>query len=78
MGASGSRAGLAGATLMTNDTTWRRKGRHTLDTGAWAHAKHLSLLEGGNWRGQAIKAAKEEGGDALARTDLAFVRPSTA
>ncbi|MDQ3933071.1 MAG: hypothetical protein M3340_00385 [Actinomycetota bacterium] len=59
--------------LITNDTTWAPDAPTNLKTDAWAHARHLDLLEGADWFDRAAKVARESG-DGVTGNDFAFIR----
>ena len=67
--------GAAGHRVMTNDTTWKpgRAKNAPLNTGAWAHAKRLSLLDGENGIGVLRAAGVGDPRMALTDDDRAFV-----
>ena len=67
--------GAAGHRVMTNDTTWKpgRAKNAPLATGAWAHAKRLSLLDRENDIGALRAAAGGDPSRALTDDDRAFV-----
>lgn len=67
----GTKKTLRWPRLITNDTLYPKG--PTLDTGAWAHAKHLGLLDGNTWKQRAKRAAKGKI-SALTPEDRRFVR----
>jgi hypothetical protein len=59
--------------LITNDTTWPAQGADAVKNKAWAHARHLDLLDQKDWSAQAASAATG-GTGAVTQSDYDFIR----